>query len=323
MADSEVTLTGHHSETVVVAGGEVRLDGSVGGNLIVAGGSVQLNGLVEQDVFVAGGTVIIDSDVLGNVFAAGGEVQIMPNAEIFGSTLVAGEFVTYQGNSTSDTRLVGETVVIDGVVGGSTWAAADTLDVRARASIAGELQGKYRQLTVDEAAQVDQVSLQQWEDRPASKRSVVAAAISGWFWNVGSGLALFALVFFARPTWLMIGRRTWKTARWETLGQGMVAMITVPIVILLLIVSVIGIPVAFVIGAAWCIALWTGWLAIATESTTWVFPDWKAPEWMRLAGGVVAATTLSSIPVVGWVFQVLLATWGVGVWWRSLMVGNK
>lgn len=321
-SDSQLVLDQAYSGTVVAVGGEVTMSGLVTGNLVVAGGSVLIPGTVYQDIFVAGGTVIISGDVSGNIFVAGGEVQLLPEAVVGGSVMAAGEYITHQGTIDAASWLVANTVAVHGVVNNDLWVGAEEVTVESEAVVQGTLRGKYQERMVNDAAQVGSVELEQSQ---SSARYVANPLLAwlfavAWYWAVG-GVLLIAWKWFA-PQILERGVKLWEKQPSRTLLSGVVFTVTVPVFALFVTATLIGVPIAIVFMALWCVALWTGWLFVVIGFGRRFFKKYQLgwSEWAEYAVmlGVMAVT--SALPSVGWVFQFVFAAWGAGVWW---VLGRK
>ena len=66
-------------DDVVASGGIVTINAPID-SLTAAGGTVMVNAPVKNDVIAAGGTLIINGDVGGKVLAAGGDIEVNGNA---------------------------------------------------------------------------------------------------------------------------------------------------------------------------------------------------------------------------------------------------
>lgn len=85
-------------DSATVAGGTVNINAPVKGDVIAAGGQVFINSDVGGKVVAAGGTVNLGGDIGTNLAVAGGQVIIQPDRNISKDALIAGENVVNSGN---------------------------------------------------------------------------------------------------------------------------------------------------------------------------------------------------------------------------------
>jgi hypothetical protein len=83
--------------SLIAAGGDVRINAPVAGDVIAAGGAVRVNGTVGGKVVLAGGRVNLNGTVARNAIATGGEVVFGPGARVGRDAEVSGGSFTHQG----------------------------------------------------------------------------------------------------------------------------------------------------------------------------------------------------------------------------------
>jgi hypothetical protein len=104
-------------DSAVVAGGTVNVNAPIKGDLFAAGGQVYVNADVGGKVVAAGGTLSQGGNVGTNLVAAGGQVNILSSSEIARDALITG------GN-----------VVNSGQINGTLTVSANSLQNRGTAS---------------------------------------------------------------------------------------------------------------------------------------------------------------------------------------------
>jgi hypothetical protein len=112
------------ADDVIAAGNMVNINAPVD-SAIVAGGTVNINAPVKGDVIAAGGQVHVNADVGGKVVAAGGNVNLGGN---IGTNLVAagGQVNIFPGKTVQRDALIGGGQVVNaGRVNGSLTVNAD------------------------------------------------------------------------------------------------------------------------------------------------------------------------------------------------------
>lgn len=84
-------------DDVFAAGSIVNINAPVD-SAVVTGGTISINAPVKGDVFALGGQVYINSDVGGKVVTAGGQVNILPGRNVDKDALIAGGNVVNAGH---------------------------------------------------------------------------------------------------------------------------------------------------------------------------------------------------------------------------------
>jgi len=84
-------------DSVIVAGGTVNINAPVKGDVIAAGGQVYVNADVGGKVVAAGGNVNLGGNIGTNLVAAGGQVNILPGKTIKRDALISGGQVVNAG----------------------------------------------------------------------------------------------------------------------------------------------------------------------------------------------------------------------------------
>ena len=98
-------------------------------------------------------------------------------------------------------------------------------------------------------------------------------------------------------------------------------LLAVPLAIFLCVVIVIGIPLAFVLGAAYAASLFVAYLTAAfwlgdhgLRLVGRVDPEHRGWRILSLLGALVVLSVLGWIPLVGWLVTLLALSLGLGGW---------
>jgi len=98
--DKSLTVDGKlDGSATAVGGGSVTVNGELTGDLVSMGGSVSIPGLVGGNVSSIGGPVDVSGRVAGNVSAVGGKVKLSGNGEVDGDISALGGGVDKGSNS--------------------------------------------------------------------------------------------------------------------------------------------------------------------------------------------------------------------------------
>ena len=282
------------SEVNTVAGA-ILIQGTVTGDVSGAAGNVLIEGTVEGDVSTATGNLHITGTVDGDVSAGAGDIHIDEGATI-GGNLDAGA----------------GSIRIDGAIGGDVTIGADTIQLGDEAEIAGSLtydgslEGNLdavageitRDRTIGVSIGPDLQPLASW-----------VFAIYAFLLNLLLGAVLLGL--FPRFSEDVADRVTTEPAKTGLIGLGV--FIAVPIVLVLVVLTVIGIPLSIGGAIAFAFLLWIGVVYGRFAIGAWVLSLAEMDNlWLALVGGLLIGAVLSQVPFVGGLLNFVILLLGLG-----------
>lgn len=296
---------------IMLAGQSLAFDGFAGGSYVGAGGEQTVAGEVRGSVRAAGGSVELDAIVGRNVTLAGGSVIVQPGTQIAGNAYLVGGTVRFDGTGSGDVYVGASEAVLDGTFEGDVHVEAGTLTIGPDARILGEL--RYR---MKEDSEPD-VSAE------ASVASRVVALDSDE--GNGVGMVLFKLLAFVLaaalvvalfPTTLVSTTGELKGRPVAALGFGILWVLAVPLVVILSAMTIIGIPMALILAAAYGASLYLAPIVpalwIGNEIVRGREPaDRKNAVLLAVLGSAVVAIALM-LPWVGFLTRVVLTCAGFG-----------
>lgn len=300
---------------LIAAGGNVDVGARVDGDAVVAGGKVRVNGALGNALYAGAGELTIDGTVANNARIAGGRVELGPRANVGGNLSVAGGQVGLLGEVKGYVQAAGGKIYINGPVGGDVVAAGGQVELGPQARIAGALRYASREeLRRDPAAQVAG-GVERMPVEFGRQGEVLRGA--GWVWTAGLML-LAAVLVAAAPAFIARVTRTLQTRIGWSLLIGFIALVCVPVAIVVLLVTIIGIPVALLTLALHLALLLAGYVVTGIGVGDWVLKRWRGATvstgWRVMAAilAVLVIALLGRIPFIGGliVFAVLLAGLG-------------
>jgi len=284
--------------------GSVVIDQPVADDLIVSGGSIEINSPV-QSLVAAGGTIEVNAPVEGDVIAAGGTVTL--NDDIGGKAVIAGGTIRINGNISRNLLAYGGDVAIspstvigrDASIGGGT--------VTNRGHVTGTLQASGQHVENTGFAGVSQVRIE--ED---NSLDAVAFLIALLF---ALGMLILGLILLR----LGPGRFRAVAGRIQkrpilSLALGICGLIGGVLVVVLLMITVVGIPVAVLLLLVLIAGLLLSTLFISLNLgdliCSWLHLEWK--EWQRYILGFVVLYGSFLIPIAGPIIIILATITGFG-----------
>lgn len=306
-AGGNILVTGNVSQDMTVAGGSITILGTSGGDLRVAGGNIIINGSVEGDLIVTGGSVTISSGVtIGkDLIIAGGQITV--DGTVLGNARIYGGNATINGHIRGDlTARVAESVTLSdsSVVDGNLsyeGNSADVLKKTSAAVVSGE--------TV--FTQIEVVN-------KADTENFLFAAMGVYFSLKLLSLILVALILI----WLFRGfsESVVKGAienPLQMLGKGFVTVIVTPVAIILLFITILGVPLGIMGMLMYGTLLLLSSVYAGVITGVWLWKilgksDQGRITWLNVVGGIFLLTLVKLVPVLGWTIGLLLVFVTVG-----------
>ena len=318
---STVRVTDSNVEDLFAAGGSVTLDADVRETAHMAGRNVRVNRGVGENLYAAGYSVDVEAPVGEDVVAAGYHVEIGPNASVARDVLAAGRTVVVRGPVAGDVSLRGRTVEIAGPISGSADIRAREIRFAEGARIDGTLTYSSREPVTVPANVIAPDRVTANVSEMSETESWVAGAIA-FSLVVLVLMALFAFLFKAT----LPGTRAAIASRpWRDLLLGVIATSALFGSIVVLAVSLIGIPLIPVVIVLAPFIVLAGWLTTAHAIGAVVIRrarllpgnGWAA--FGAIVLGVIVLGLVSAIPVIGWIIAVLAVILGIGAWFALIL----
>jgi cytoskeletal protein CcmA (bactofilin family) len=318
--------------TFFAFGQVVTIDGDIDGDLVCGANTVTVNGAVRGDVLCAAQTLTIGGTVDGDIRVAGQVVNL--NNAIGRNGMVATQSLALNsaGRVGGDLGVLAQNASINGPVTRDVYGAIDSLAVAstvgainvAANSLAltgdGAVTGDVNYHSEKTFALADEKVGGQVK-RTAPKESVnneEDAARAGFamrlYWILASLLLGLALVALAPK---QVQRVTAKMRKrpGATIGWGLILTLLAPVLVIVLLVTVIGIPLALLVGALWLIGLALSGVLAGIAAGEWFVEraEWRSRAllWATLVGVPLAAIVFS-VPVLGWLAGLVACWWAVG-----------
>ena len=250
---------------LVAAGGRVVTAGRVQGDLIVAAGSVDLGGTVNRNVRGAGGAVTISGHVGRNLNVGGGTVVLTPDAVIDGHARLVGGEIRMAGKVASKLYAAAAVIVLGGEVQGDVELVAQEIEVLPTARIKGTLTyWSPRDATIDRQAKIQGGVIHNLPELPRAltRTGTALVTVSRLLFMAGlivTGVALY-LIF---PGFTTLAAHTIGTDPLRSLGIGFFLVVGMPVIAILTMLTILGIPLGLLLFVFYFAALLVGFLITA------------------------------------------------------------
>lgn len=297
---------------VMATGGTITFTGIAHGDYLGAGGSQTIGGQIDGALRAAGGEVEVESRVGRNATVAGGSIELRRGSVVAGSAYLAGGSVVVDGRVDQSLRIAAGDVVLRGEIGENVTIEAGTLRIAEGTRIGGNL--RYR--TAANRATIEPGVVVEGETavlppRPPSRFPLVLRLVT-----LGGFLVAGAVAVLLAPRTAAASADAIWTRPGASLGYGILWMVLLPVVAALLMVTVVGIPLAIIACVAWLIALFLGRAVPAVSIGRMVLrirPGEDAGrEVMSFFIGALILIVLQLIPWIGFPVLVVATIVGVG-----------
>lgn len=307
-----VDVDGLVTGDVIAMARRVRIRGTVRGSVLAMGRDVEVAGTVEGSVLQVGQSTAMRGQGARNLYAFAQTVTLAADARVGGNVMTFGESAAVEGAVGQDLTSFGRALDLAGTVSRRVTAYGERVDVRAGARVEGDLTahvGSNDAVRVDPGATVGgRTSVEVEPPAPSAYATagfyfrqflrLAAAFVTGWlfFWLVPGAAAM---------------RLDNGTALATAAGAGLVALCATPLIALLAGITLVGLPVALVVLAAWLLLLYLAKIALARVlGRVLVGPGSLAAA---LLAGLVVILIAVNIPYVGGLLNLVLTVVGLGI----------
>jgi cytoskeletal protein CcmA (bactofilin family) len=309
-------ISGTVNGDVYAFAGQILIDGQVNGDVIAAGGRVRISGAVAQDVRVAGGHITITGNIGRNLTVAAGNVELASSAAVRGGLVGAGGNIDLSAPVGGNSRVAAGTLILSNSIAGDVDAAVGTLRITSKADIRGNVNyWSDQEASISEGARIGgKVS----RSTPPQRPELWPAVVAGWIFllivSLVSTLILGFLSIRFLPGFHSSTVTILKERPWMSLGIGFVSVIVIPVVCLLLLATVLALPLALILSAAFFILLyWARIFAISRIGEAILGRFRAAPgRFSAFLVGLIVYYLLALIPVIGWLVIILVVLFGLG-----------
>ncbi len=281
--------------------------------------TMRITGVVGDDVRFFCETFYLDGHIGGDLIVAAKEVHISKTATVEGDVIIAGGTATVDGAIGGRARIMTGFLDMDGTIAGNAEITTDGgIRLGQNAHVGGDLfyEGPSR-IDIAEGVVAGEVTYNRVIEEDVDINFDFLGGASVLFHFLGFIAALVAgtvIVALTRDH----ARRTAEIIRTrplKSLGIGFVTYICMPVVLLVLLVFILTIPLMFVVGLTYAIALyiakfyfsiWLGNLILRRGGRTDVSP---IPAMLL---GLTIVYLVTAIPIMGTLVGIVIIFFGLG-----------
>jgi hypothetical protein len=315
-----VIISGTVNGDTYVAGGKVLIDGNVNGDLLVAGGDVEISGNVKEDIRIIGGQVTLKGRVGKNVSAIGGNIKVDQTAVVVGSFVAAGGQIEISGQVNDNVNLAGGNVTLNNKIAKDFEVAGGQIALGEKANVLGKFEYWSDQKptlastviikgqTIEHAMPVKvDTGKQDWNKM---KDIAAKASIGGHLIGALSLLLVGMLLIKLSNKFMTKTAEIAKSDFWKSMGVGFLVVFVTPIAFFVLLLTVIGAPIALITIVIYFVLLYVAKIFAIFALGIKVLPG-KSP-YLSYSLAVLIYAVLTMIPVIGGLTSFVALLVGMG-----------
>lgn len=287
---STVSAASNHDDKVVLGGSYDLASGeTLDGSLVVIGGTAKLEegSTVTGDVILTGGTIKASGKINGDLVLIGGSASLEKTVHIYGNMI-----------SASSTIHQAEGAVIDG-------------KIQEHATIPFQLPFS------SVKPNIPNVNPQVTTPKIDLKHNPIMTAFNIGFQSfVMAIVAMLVSMFF--PNAVRKIAKAILVAPIATGGIGFLTVFLTPLVLVIIAITIVGIPITVLGALVFGFAVLLGWVSVGVEIGSRIADAFKSQWHVAVSAGVgtllltLVSQSITLIPCVGWVFPTMIAMAGLG-----------
>lgn len=312
---------------IFIAAGRVLLAQPVGGDAFIAGGNVRINEKLAEGLFAAGANVAIEGDIGRHARVAGGDVSIARGVTVNGKVTLAGGHVDVAGRVGKDLTIAADSARVNGQVDGSADISARHIEIGPNAVINGKLTyWSPQEAIIDPAAKTSGGTDYRPVTMPEGMHTAgIVAMIMGKIFLLIGLMVMGSLLVLLFPNFTGTVEKAFATNPGKSLAVGFGLLIGLPIIGVLFIITLLGIPLGLTVFFLYPMLLMLGYLTAA------VFIGDRGMSYLRkgralttgtrivgFIGALIALALIGALPFIGGLIAFLLLVGGIGAWGVAL-----
>jgi len=256
-------------DTFWVIGEEADLNGKFGNDVWLLTTAARISGSFADHARVLAQSIHVDGIISNGLWAAGGSIITTTNSILYGRQLLVSDSLTLNGHIEGDVYARAHRVTLGGTIVGDIKLYGDDIVIRPGTTVIGDLVyvTTNQSIVLDANSHVSGTLLHLEEPVISMMISPKWIALLQLFWFSAALLVgiPFILLF---PNLTGQSVRHLRLAMWKCGLIGIATMFGLPIMIMVAMITVIGIPLGLVLGAAYGLLIYLGKFSAALAMGT-------------------------------------------------------
>jgi hypothetical protein len=319
----EITVKDSIGEDAAIGGGNARIEGPIGGDLRIGAGDVTISSNIGGDLVIGSGNVLIKEGVVifGDLIVGGGSVTM--NGTVKGNTIVAAGELKFNGVAEGELEAKGGQLHFNGEVRGRSKLSCEELHLGEQARFGADVAYWNRTGKPDFSGKLSGAAKASFDPSLAMSEHEMDWQHFGvgvamfWIWRLLSGALLVILLVALFSHFFSNTVDHFYQKYINKFGWGILYLFGLPLAIVVLFVTVIGIPLGLIAGAFYVVSLMLCHALTAVvgafELQRYMGKTWSKSQLMLVSMGLFAGLKiLMLIPFLGAFLSLVLASIALG-----------
>lgn len=317
------------NDDLYFAGNSITVDGTINGDLIAAAADIRVSGTINGGLIAAAGNIIVNGNVTDDIRAAGGTVEIGgsvgDNALVFAGNLISGK----DASIGRDLTIGAGSAVIDGIVKGNITGGAGNVELAGttkgdvnltvnnnlKLSPGAKIEGNL-EYTSPKQAEISGIvnGKTTYTQKPIKEKGMgsrITGEILGYFWLLLIGILCFTFApSVSQKISDNISINPLKNILW-----GILFLIVTPILALILLITIIGIPVSLILVAVYIVEIYISRIFVGYWIGQYILKKLNRETGHKvlvLALGLLAVFIGINLPILGTFVHFVIIILGLG-----------
>jgi hypothetical protein len=315
LAEDNLIVETNICGNLFAAGQSVKVKSDVDGATFAAGSTVSISNN-HDFVFAAGQTIELDEVGSKDVFIAGANITII-NSNLR-DIYVSGESITIKGGSARNIHAAGAKVSIEGDITGNVEVAAEELKILGETVISGKLSynedAKYTSSKSASVGEVEKYKSPEVNVKINPLKIILAKFIEAFLSYVSLLLVAFILLALYKKFYANV-KKLQKVDNFElkALGIGLLGLICVPILGIILLITIVGIPLSLILFALYFVAIYLTAIPSTYYVGTILFKNKIKNDYAVVALSLLIYYVARLIPFAGGILAFASLIFGLGI----------
>lgn len=311
-----LNIAGMVNGDIFCAGQSVTISAQVNGDIICAGQNVNITGDVQGSVRLAGQTVVVDSSVAGSATIAGQNFTLGSGGSVGRDLSVGTADSTLNGKVGRDLAAAGANIVVANEIGRNIKGTVDQLTLDSNANVKGNIEyTSANNLERSSGATVDGTISRSEPTKQAKSADKESTRDTGFAWFayllIAFLLVALALVL-AIPDFVHRSADKVFAKPWKAPLIGLLFTLLGPIVLIILAITLVGIPLAILIFFIWLVIVMLSGPFFAYLVGRMILRRSNQPLLIMIVGALIVLIAYF-IPIIGFLVMLAALWFGTGM----------
>lgn len=319
-----VTENVNINHSYFTSGNNVNSKSQVQGIHLIAGNNLELQGTSEY-LLTAGNVINIDNTVERDIFVAGNAINIGKQSSIGRDLFAAGNTLTISANLSGNSFLAGNTINIDAdTINGDITISAKEINIASNTIINGTL--KYNSDATFNSNTTNIGEVKTYETKNIDENTVLSV-LNDFVYALLTFVFLgFAINLLFPGIFKSLDKKLSANEIFNNTWNGLLFMFAVPIVSIILLATIIGVPIGIISLLIYVIMLYLSVLISSTylgKLITKKIFDKKQSPYLEIFIGCILTKLVSLIPIVSVIYTIFLVLFGLGLIYNMILKVRK